>query len=62
MHNYSIDQLVELFKQHAEKNEAMRKVALEANPDCEWAKNDFCISQALHCICNEIKDLNEEIP
>jgi len=56
---YDLNVLIKTFKEHAENNDALRKIAIESNPDCEWVKDEFNLSEALGAICQEIKDLKD---
>ncbi len=58
---YDIENLIETFKLHSEKTKVSRRITLEKNPDAEWAKEDFSISEALLAICEEIKQLKQDM-
>jgi len=61
MIEYSLEQLIEIFKLHEEIIEASAREMREKYPDNEFYKVErhFNIASALLCICKELKDVKD---
>ena len=59
---YSLDDMLNIFKDHAKINEEQIRKNKEKYPDSEWSQNDFNISKAFHCMCHEIDLLKNPKP
>ncbi len=60
MNNYSLDELIKTFEEHAISADEQREQAKVNFPHAEWVHNDFNIARALHHICKEIQELTLE--
>ncbi len=59
---YSLDDMLNIFKDHSTRNHEQMKKDREEFPDAEWVKQDFNISKAFHSICHEIDLLKNPKP
>ena len=54
---YSLDDMINIFKDHSKQNEKQMKKVKKDFPDVDWTKDQFNISKALYSICHEIDQL-----
>jgi hypothetical protein len=57
---YSLGDMLEIFKDHSNKNEKQMKKDRKDFPDADWTKDQFNISKALYSICHEIDQLKND--